>query len=368
MRNIVILLRFTSFSSILFFLILGQPSFVFPAQERTPPTFYEFPLPESLRICGEPIPLDNVRVREMLDREFTIIVWDRAQVYMWLKRAARYFPYIEREIAKAGMPEDIKYLAVAESSLITHIQSKKGAIGIWQFMARTARHNGLRKDRSIDERRSLERSTKAALKYLKYLKSTFGTWTLALAAYNAGEAKLKKEIKRQKVKDYFKLNLPRETERFIFRIAAIKIILEKPERYGYHIARERVYKPIKCDTVKIRNRIPFHITDVAHALGTDFKTLKELNPHILAYYLPTGRYTIKVPPGLGSRVPTALKKLSGKTRYRMRDASGGYYIVQPGDTLTHIAKRTGVPVATLKKLNGISGSLIKVGQKIRIKP
>ncbi|MFC1820898.1 LysM peptidoglycan-binding domain-containing protein, partial [Thermodesulfobacteriota bacterium] len=144
--------------------------------------------------------------------------------------------------------------------------------------------------------------------------------------------------------------------------------MEKPERYGYNLAPVRIYKPIKCDTVQVRNSVPFHITDVAHALGTDFKTLKELNPHILGYYLPTGRYKIKVPHGMGSKLPAVLKKFAGKVRYRQKKLSGNYYVVQPGDTLTHISKRTGVPVATLKKINGISGSLIMVGQKLRISP
>jgi hypothetical protein len=198
------------------------------------------------------------------------------------------------------MPKDLKYLAVAESSLLTGIRSRKGALGLWQFIARTARLNGLRTDRKMDERRDFERSTDAALRYLQKLKAMFVTWTLALAAYNSGEDRLNKEIKEQKVKDYYRLNLPQETERFIFRIAAIKIIMEDPERYGYRLAPQSIYRPIKYAPVQVKITIPRHITDVAKALGTDFKVLKELNPHILGYYLPIGRYMIKVPYGLGS--------------------------------------------------------------------
>jgi hypothetical protein len=349
-------------------LVVLLPSLTVSAEESAYPIFDHFPLPKSVSLCGEPMPLENRCVWEMLDREFTIAVWDRAQVFMWLKRAGRYFPYIEKKLDEAGMPEDLKYLAVAESSLLTRIRSRKGAMGLWQFMARTARGNGLRKDRMIDERLDFERATEAALKYLKRLEGIFGTWSLALAAYNCGDVRVKREMKEQKVRDYYRLNLPLETERFIFRIAAIKIIMENPKRYGYSLKPEWLYRPIECDTVPVRIQIPLHITDVALALGTDFKILKELNPHILGYYLPTGHYIIKVPSGLGSRMASVLKQLTLSASRSMKKASDGYYIVQPGDTLSHIARRTGVPVAMLKRLNGIRGSLIRVGQKLRLSP
>ncbi len=360
-RLTVLLLVFSALSG-----LFRSP--VFSAQEAVYPLFGDFPLPKSLSLCKEPMPLKNRHVLEMLDREFNISVWDRAQVFLWLKRAGRYFPYIEKRLAEAGMPGDLKYLAVAESALLIQIRSGKGAVGPWQFMTHTARHNGLRKDRRVDERRDFERSTEAALKYLKRLKDIFGTWTLALAAYNCGETRMKKEIKRQKVKDYYNLRLPQETERFIFRIAAIKIIMENPKRYGYSLAPERTYRPIKCDAVPVSLRIPLPITDVAQALGTTFKALKDLNPQILGYFLPTGRYTLRVPTGSGSGLANVLKQLNRTASRRMEKVSDGYYLVQPGDTLSHIAKKTGVPISTLKDLNGIQGSLIKVGQKLRLAP
>ena len=109
------------------------------------------------------IPLENPQVWEMLDREFNITVWDRAQVFMYLKRAGRYFPYIEKKLSEAGMPMDLKYLAVAESALLTHSQSRKGAKGMWQFMKLAARSSGLRKDRIVDERLNFEHSTERPL-------------------------------------------------------------------------------------------------------------------------------------------------------------------------------------------------------------
>ena len=130
--------------------VIGVSSPVVSADQKSvQPVFDDFPLPKSLTLCGEPMPLNNPDVREMLDREMTISAWDRAQVFMWLKRAGRYFSYIEKRLAKAGLPKDLKYLAVAESSLLPHIRSSKGAIGLWQFMTRTAKRNGLRRDHGL---------------------------------------------------------------------------------------------------------------------------------------------------------------------------------------------------------------------------
>jgi hypothetical protein len=333
------------------------------AQETASPGFNDFPLPKTLSLCGEPLPLENRRVWEMLDREFSLSVLNRTQVFLWLKRSGRYFPYIEKKLAEAGMPKDLKYLAVAESSLLTGIRSRKGALGLWQFIARTARLNGLRKDHKMDERLDFERSTEAALKYLQTLKGMFDTWTLALAAYNSGEDRLNKEIKEQKVKDYYRLNLPRETERFIFRIAAIKIIMEDPERYGYRLAPQSIYRPIKYDTVPVKITIPRHITDAAKALGTDFKVLKELNPHILGYYLPTGRYMIKVPYGLASeeiKDVTSKEKSEGQVFYTAKKEGNRVIFtdnVKPKESknISNIPQEKDKPVSKLVMVNEAEG-------------
>ena len=220
----------------------------------------------------------------------------------------------------------------------------------------------------MDERLDFERSTEAALRYLKRLKKMFGAWTLTMAAYNCGEARLEKEIKRQKVNNYYRLSLPKETERYIFRIAAAKIIMENPNHYGYNLTPTRIYQPIKYDKVPVKIRGPISITDVAENLGTDFKAFKEFNPRIRGHYLPKGRYTIKVPEGLGPKLVTVLKQLDRVTARPMKKVEDGYYIVQPGDTLSRISERTGVSVTKLRELNRISGSLIRIGQKIRLNP
>lgn len=327
-----------------------------------------FPLPGSISLCHETIPLENRRVLEMLDREFTIAVWDRAQVFLWLKRAGRYFPYIEEKLAEAGMPDDLKYVAVAESALITDIRSRKWAVGPWQFMSRTGRRYGLRKNRTMDERLDFEKSTEAAIKYLQRLHDKFGNWALALAAYNCGDAYLNREIRKQKVKDFYRLNLPLETERYIFRIAAIKIIMENPKQYGFNLPPEQLYPPSWCDAVQVKISQRLKLTDLALALDTDYKVLKELNPQFRRNYLPKGNYNIKVPPGYGSKVELALQEL-GKGQSRGKEAiPEGHYLVRKGDTLGRIAKRTGVSLATLRELNDINGSTIWAGQKLRLTP
>lgn len=341
---------------------------LYSGQENPHLLVHDFPIPKEVSLCGESMPLDNLHVREMLDRELTIAVWDHAQVFMWLKRAGRYFPLIEKRLAAEGMPQDLKYLAVAESSLLTHIKSNAGAYGPWQFITHTARLRGLRKDRTIDERLHFEKATDAALSYLYHLKGVFGTWTLALAAYNCGEARLKEELQEQRVNDYYRLNLPLETERFVFRIASAKIIMENPKRYGYNLKPDQTYAPIECDTVPVKIKARLHITDFARALGTDYKIIKELNPFILGYYLPLGHYRIKVPPGIGPQVAPTLKRLARTAPARKRKASSLSYVVQPGDTLTQISRKTGVSLSTLKRLNRIQGSMIKVGQRLRLAP
>ncbi len=283
------------------------------AREAALPVYRDVALPESLSLCGEDVPLGSTAVREMLDRELTISAWDQAQVCMWIKRAGRVFPVIEKHLAELGLPNDLKYLAVAESSLLTYIESNKGAVGTWQMIEETGVRNGLRKEELVDERNSLERATSAALLYLQSLRQEFGCWTLALAAYNCGEARLRREIAVQKVADYYRLNLPLETERFVFRIAAIKLIMQNPQRYGYDIPKEHMYKPIKSDSIAVRLEHAVHITDVAQGIGTDFKIIKELNPELTAYELPEGSYMLAVPEGLGDRTLAVLKSLSTAT-------------------------------------------------------
>ncbi len=341
-----------------------------PASQKPAPVVHEeVPLPDVLFLCGEPVPIERREVGEMLDRELTISAWNQAQVFMWLKRVGRYFPYIEKRLKEEGLPDDLKYLAVAESALIMDIRSSMGAMGPWQFMPGTAREAGLRYDNMIDERRDFEQATTAALKYLKRLRKMFGNWALTMAAYNCGKSRLRGQMKRQRSDNFYRLNLPLETERYVFRIAAIKLILEDPAKYGYSIPESRVYRPIPCDRVEVNSRAVIPMVEVAEAIGTDVKMIKDLNPQILGYNMPRGRYTVNVPPGQGAHLAMALEKMS-KTYAGTGGGSitGDLYVVQRGDTLSSISKRSGVPVQTIRSLNGIHGSLIRIGQQLRLRP
>jgi hypothetical protein len=277
----------------------------------TNPAAIGLSFPETLTLCGEPVPLEDRRVWEMLDREFQITVWDRAQVYMYLKRATRYFPFIESKLAEAGLPDDIKYLAMAESALLTYSLSKKGAKGPWQFMTLAARSNGLRRDAIIDERLSFERSTEAALKYLMQLYDKFGSWALAMASYNSGETRVRKAIKNQGTDDYYRLNLPLETERYVFRIAAIKIVIENHRQYGYELSPVQAYRPKRYDAVEVKLRETLDLAGLAQAIGIDYKDIKERNPQFLRDYVPTGLHTVLVPVGDGMKTVDYLKSKSG---------------------------------------------------------
>ena len=330
------------------------------------PVFKNHPIPQNLSLCGEPIPLENQHAKEMLDLEFTISVWNQSQVFMWLKRAGRYFPYIESELEKAGLPNDLKYLAVAESALIPHIRSKAGALGIWQFMPGTGENFGLQNTDNLDERSQFEQSTKAAINLLKHLYQRFGSWSLALAAYNCGEGCVGNAIREQNVKNYYRLTLPRETERFVYRIASIKIILENPESFGYYLSPEDIYQPIGGNLVQVYLQYPLRITEVAKELETDFKMIRDLNPHISGNHLPSGAYTLKVPPGKGEKIYFVISNLS-KTAAESPREIYNYYIVVVGDNLSKISRKTGVSVAQLKRLNGINEDVVHVGQRLRIR-
>ena len=324
----------------------------------------EYDLPETILVCGEKIDLTNPENFEMFEREFIISVWDRAQVFMWLKRSGRFFPYFEKRLAEAELPDDLKYLAVAESSLHTHIKSKAGALGIWQFMKETAKRYGLRIERGvIDERLNYERSTDAAITYIKDLKAKFNTWLLVMAAYNCGENKLNKALKNQK-DTYVNLHLPRETERYIYRIAAIKYLMNNYDKFGYKVKSERFYKPEQTETISVDVQERIYISDFAKHSAMKQKTFMDFNPQLLSSLLPMGQFELKAPAGCTAKYTEALSKLSS-SEYRVKTQGlNSTYTVRPGDVLFNISWETGIPVNRIKRLNGLKGSRIYPGQKL----
>jgi membrane-bound lytic murein transglycosylase D len=278
------------------YLVLGFLA-VFPLlwTDQGRASYYSFP--STLTLCNEPVPLTDRRIWERMDREFTLNVYDRGQIYLWLKRSNRYFPFVEAQLREKGMPDDLKYLMVAESSLMPKALSNKGAAGFWQFMEKTGKRFNLQKKPGIDERLNLTKSTDAAISYLKFLYDQFGKWTLAMAAYNCGEDRVREEISQQGENDYFRLALPQETERYIFRILAAKVILSDPQQYGFELPDNEGYPIIETDSVVLQLPSPVHLRDIAKACGSYFRELKEMNPEIQGYFLPAGIYYLKIPAG-----------------------------------------------------------------------
>jgi membrane-bound lytic murein transglycosylase D len=297
-----------------------------------------------LDFCGEPLPLDHFDVRERLEKEMLLALWNRPQVILWLKRAGRYMPYIEKMLKEAHLPEDLKYVAVIESALRPHASSSQQAVGFWQFTRATGIKYGLTIDTQQDQRRNLFAATEAAIRYFEKLHDEFGSWTLAAAAYNMGEAGLRSEMLIQNVDNYYDLYIPIETQQFIFKIVSAKLIMKNPARYGFHLSPEDRYPSLTFDTVTIENATDKPLQLVAKAAGTTFKRIKDLNPQIRGHYLAQGTHTLLVPAGSSKGFSTRYQTLA--TAW---DASidGHIYIVKNGDSLSAIAQRFNVPLPAL---------------------
>ncbi len=258
----------------------------------------DFRLPARVTLCGEEFDLKRQSVYERLESEFLRLVNHPSQAAFWQRRAAVFFPHIEKELKAAGLPDDLKYLAVAESDLRPWIAAPAGAVGLWQFMPATARHYELTVNKKIDERHLPEPLLTAALNYFRNLQARFGTWSLALAAYNAGEGRIGKALETQKVNSYFDLDLPRETERYVYRIAAIKVVMENAGHYG--LSRSVPLKRYQNQQfVERRVNVPkggkVTWAKLAQQLKCDYKTLRLLNPQIQEAQLTAGSYLLRVP-------------------------------------------------------------------------
>jgi hypothetical protein len=333
-----------------------------PTQDISSRRVPTFTVPEKLNFCGYSLPLKERHCREMLDRELTIAVYNRAQVIMWLKRAPRYFPLFTKKIKALRLPEDLKFVAVAESSLIDNIHSRAGAAGLWQFMPHTGRRRGLRITSTIDERLDPVTATEHALNYLKFLKDKFKSWPLALAAYNCGEKRVTDAVNEQKTENYHTLSLPEESERYIYRLAAIKLILKHPEAYGYQLDRDRCYTPLNLDHITLNLKNEASLVDFALRLGLTYHHVKELNPHLISNRLPAGKFNLILPAGSGRKAAGISKHLP-----RLPARQKAFYVVKKGDTLGAISRRFHTSSARLIRLNRLQGSKILIGQKLRLR-
>jgi membrane-bound lytic murein transglycosylase D len=325
-----------------------------PESGRTPKmllTMSAYHISAPLDFCGEAVPLDNQDVRERMERELLISAWNYPQVILWMKRSGRYMPYIEKMLRENKMPDDLKFVTIAESALRNYAGSSKGAKGVWQFMEGTGTKYHLKVDDDFDERRSFFAATRAALNYLKDLYAMFGSWTLAVAAYNMGESGLQSEMLIQKVNNYYQIYLPLETQQYVFRILSAKLILSNPSRYGFHLSEQDLYSPHSVEQVEIRCPQDTPVQIIAQAAKTYFKVIRDLNPEIRGYYLPAGHHVLFVPRDAADGFQT---RFEGLTSQWLADRKANVYIVKKGDNFFSLAERFKVPIQAILAWNRIT--------------
>ncbi len=239
--------------------------------------FTSVKIPDNVSFAGEKMPLEQFDIKEALDRELLSNSYFHSQTIRYIKLAPRYFPVIEPILKEMGIPDDFKYLAVAESGFNPKATSPAGAVGFWQFLDVTAKEYGLEVNKEIDERYHVEKSTYAFCSYLRSSYNKFGSWTLAAASYNGGMARVQSQKARQKMSDYYDLLFVEETQRYVFRIAALKLIMENPEQYNFVVRENEKYPFIKTREVEIKGSVK-NFADFAIEQGINYKLLKDFNP------------------------------------------------------------------------------------------
>lgn len=247
---------------------------------------HSYDLPDSLSFAGERVPLDITDVRERLDREIHInIYWHNNTIFM-IKRANRWLPQIEEIFKEERIPDDFKYMAIIESGLVNDI-SEKDAVGFWQLLKGTAKDFGLEVSNEVDERYDPIKSTRAASAYFRKAHDKFQNWTLAAASYDRGMRGIDNAIEDQQVNSYYDLLLNEETSRYIFRVLAIKEILSSPEKYGFFVKEEHLYKREPVKKITVENSVP-DLVEFSKSEGINYKILKIYNP-----WLRENKLTVK---------------------------------------------------------------------------
>lgn len=252
--------------------------------------------PKDLNFAGEEIPIYSPEIWERLDKELLKNTYWQSNTMLYFKKANKYFPIIEPILQKYGIPDDFKYLSVIESGL-ENVVSPAGAAGFWQILKGTGREYGLEVNTAIDERYNLEKATAVACKYLQDAYDNFGSWTMAAASYNMGQNGAKRSIKHQYSNNYYNLYLNSETSRYIFRIIAIKEIMENPNKYGFMFRDKDLYTMPKFRTIEVDSTIP-NLSDFAKSQDINYKLLKQFNPWLRSKKLPDEsrrKYILKIP-------------------------------------------------------------------------
>ena len=254
------------------------------------------PIPDTLFVFGEEMPMDIFYVKESLDRELSVNTYWHSSTLLLMKKSYRWFPMFDSILKANDIPSDFKYLAVIESGL-ANVVSPANAVGYWQFLKGTAKDYKLEVNKEVDERYNVEKATVAACQYFNNSYEKFGNWTMVAAAYNAGNRGVIKQMERQKAGSYYDLLLSDETSRYVYRIAAIKIIFENPELYGFYIDDADIYAPIATYDVIIKDKVD-DFAVFAKQNGISYKILKYFNPWLRQSYLKNKKkktYNIKIP-------------------------------------------------------------------------
>lgn len=343
--------------------------------------------PTELYFCGEKVPLQDREVRERFERELHINTYWQSQTLLLIKRANRYLPIIRPILKKNGIPDDFKYLPLVESGFINMV-SPSGAEGPWQMLTSTARVYNLEVSETVDERYNIAKATEAACDYLLDAYKMFNNWTLVAASYNMGSFGIQKAMARQKVDSYYDLDLNSETSRYLFRVLALKEIMEHPTKYGFRYRKYHLYQPFAYNKVKVDTTIT-DLVAFAKKYDITFKTLREYNPWIRTdKLLNTSRkvYYFHIPKYKDGRgdtmedepvfeVPLQEESFSPDTgEARVRDLLNGdilelfaTHTVKPGENYSTIAKKYKVRAGELIVWNGMrSDTDLKPGQELKI--
>ncbi len=324
-------------------------------------------IPDTLSFCGERMPLEIPDVRQRMEQTFYVELSD-AQIILDLKRSTEYFPYIDQKLRDMNLPTDLKYLPVAESAL-RNLVSYRGAAGLWQFTPETARHYGLIVNNYVDERYNFRKATDAALKYLTDLDSTFGSWSLAAAAYNMGSAGVKESLHYQMVKSYYSLYLNDETAHFVFRIVALKQIMSHYRMYGFDLEPSDFYSPPETKLVVVTHI--YNLAAWAKQQGSNYKELRELNPWLISRSLPEGTWAIQLPkyaqPSVFAGSPPVVEGLTDTITTTETANTPLIYRVKMGDSLIRIADNYGVTVSDIVEWNDLGHRKeLRIGEKLKI--
>lgn len=252
-------------------------------------------LPENLMLCNKKVPIYKEDVRERFEREFFQFLENKGLLTVVIKRYFKYLPMMTEEAQRIGVPQDLVYVAVTESYLNPRSLSRASAAGLWQFIKETGKREGLYINDNVDDRYNIKKSTRSAFVHLKRLYGNFNDWFLAMAAYNAGPGRVREVIENQGTRDFFDMYLPEETERYVFRVLALKEIIANRERYGIKINEKELYRPLALSEVTIEASHEFHSNIFAKAMDVPYRTYRMNNLHIRKYRLPKGTYNVNVP-------------------------------------------------------------------------